>query len=335
MGLRSIAAADDPVAANLMDGELKVFSGTANRGLADKVCREIGVVLGDARLVEFPDGEILTKIETDVRGRDVFVIQPTSYPVNHNIMELLIFLDALRRASAKRITAVLPYYGYARQDRKDEGRTPITAKLVANLITSAGADRVITVDLHASQIQGFFDIPVDHLTAEPVICKHYKTKKLDNAIMVSPDVGNTKRAIHFTQRLNLPLAIIEKRRTSGSDAKAANLIGDVKGKTVIMVDDMISTAGTMVEAAKLVKDKGAEQVLVGATHAVLAGPAVERLKSAPVDEIVVTDTIPVREAALKELPRLKVLSVAGLLGKAIHRIHRDESVSTLFDRDQA
>lgn len=316
-----------------MDGELKVFSGTANKPLADKVCREIGVVLGDARIVEFPDGETLVKVDTDVRGRDVFVIQPTCPAVNYNYMELLIFLDALRRASAERITAVLPYYGYARQDRKDQGRTPITAKLMANLITTAGADRVIAVDLHASQIQGFFDCPVDHLTAEPVLSRYYRSKNLQNAVIVSPDVGNTKRAIHFTERLNLPLAIIDKRRITGSEAKVANLIGEVKGKAVIMIDDMISTAGTMVEAIKLVKDKGAEQIFIAATHPVLAGPAVERLKSAPVDEIVVTDTIPVPERVLKELPRLKILSVAPLLGRAIHRIHRDESVSALFERE--
>jgi ribose-phosphate pyrophosphokinase len=314
-----------------MDGELKVFSGSANRPLAERICREIGIVLGEAHIVEFPDGEVMPKINTDVRGRDVFVVQPTCAPVNHNLMELLIFLDALRRASAKRITAVLPYFGYARQDRKDEGRTPITAKLVANLITTAGAQRVVAVDLHAGQIQGFFDLPVDHLTAEPVLSKHYQGKGLKNATMVSPDVGNVKRATHFAQRLDLPLAIIEKRRLSGSETKVGSLIGDVKGKSVIMVDDMISTGGTMVEAAKLVRDKGAEQVFIGATHAVLAGPAVERLKSAAVDEIVVTDTIPIPDAARKELGKLKILSTAPLLGRAIHRIHRDESVSTLFE----
>ncbi|MDD4888649.1 MAG: ribose-phosphate pyrophosphokinase, partial [Phycisphaerae bacterium] len=267
----------------------------------------------------------------DVRGRDVFIVQPTCCPVNDSLVELLVWLDCIKRASARRVTAVIPYFGYARQDRKDEGRTPITAKLVANLITVAGANRLLAIDLHAAQIQGFFDIPVDHLLAEPVLSNHYKNRKLKDLVVVSPDVGNAKRARAYAQRLGGGLAIIDKQRVSGTHAVAGAIIGDVKGKTVLMVDDMISTAGTVTEAAKLVRQAGAIRVLIGATHAVLSGPAVDRLNSEFVDEVVVTDTIPIDEVKRSKLgKKLTVLSVSELLGEAIQRIHHNESISILF-----
>lgn len=312
-------------------GNLKIFSGTAHASLAQKISDYLGISLGKAKIQSFPDGELMVKLEEDVRGRDVFVIQPTCSPVNENLMELLIFIDCARRASAQRITAVIPYFGYARQDRKDEGRTPITAKLTANLITTAGADRVLTVDLHAAQIQGFFDIPVDNLLAEPVLSRYYSSLDMADLVLVSPDVGNTKRARVYAQRLGGDLAIINKRRVSGSEIEMGHIIGDVDGKTVLMMDDMISTAGTIVTAAKLCKERGAKKIYVGATHPVLCGPAIERLKSAPIDQIVVTDTIPVSAEKIDGLGNLKVLTVAELMGEAIHRIHNDESVSNLFN----
>jgi ribose-phosphate pyrophosphokinase len=313
-----------------MAGPLKLFSGRSNPALAQKVSEYLGNPLGEVKSTSFPDGELLVKLEDDVRGRDVFIIQSTCSPVNERLVELLIFIDCARRASAERITAVIPYFGYARQDRKDEGRTPITAKLVANLIVQAGADRVLTLDLHAGQVQGFFDIPVDNLYAEPVLSRYWSQKKLKDLTLVSPDPGSAKRARMYADRMGGDLAIIDKQRTSGSDVVVGRIIGDVKGRTVLMMDDMISTAGTVCAAAELCRREGAERIFVGATHGVLCGPAIENLRKAPIDEIVVTDTIPVGEEKLSALPTLKVLSVAKLIGEAIHRIHNYESISSLF-----
>jgi ribose-phosphate pyrophosphokinase len=309
---------------------LRLFAGRSNIPLAEKISEYLGIALGNVRIEPFPDGELMIKLEEDVRGKDVFIIQSTCSPVNRSMMELLIFIDCARRASAERITAVIPYFGYARQDRKDEGRTPITAKLVANLIATAGADRVLTMDLHAAQIQGFFDIPVDNLLAEPVLSHHFLAEKIDNLALVSPDVGNVKRARIYADRMNGELAIIDKRRVSGDEVEVGHVIGDVQGRTVLMIDDMISTAGTICEAAKLCKKSGAERILVGTTHAVLCGPAVQRLRDAPIDEVIVTDTIPVSDEKLQDLGKCRVLSISKLMGEAIHRIHNDESVSSLF-----
>ena len=309
---------------------LKVFSGTSNPALARKIGQYLGISLGRARIDQFPDGEINLKLDDDVRGRDVFVLQSTCLPVNRNLMELLIFIDCLRRASARRITAVLPYFGYARQDRKDEGRVPITAKLVANLIVQAGAHRILTIDLHAAQIQGFFDIPVDHLLAEPVFSSHFQKMIQEEVVLVSPDVGNVKRARIYAQHLESDIAIIDKRRVSGSEAVVQNIIGDVRDKNVLMVDDMVATAGTICEAAKLVKGFGAKRVIVGATHPVLCGPAIERLAAAPIDGLVVADTVPLNDKTSFGGKMIEVLTVSELLGEAIRRIHRDESVSSLF-----
>lgn len=312
---------------------LRLFAGRSNRPLAEKISEYLGMDLGNVRIEPFPDGELMIKLEEDVRGKDVFVIQSTCSPVNRSMMELLIFIDCARRASAERITAVVPYFGYARQDRKDEGRTPITAKLVANLIATAGADRVLTMDLHAAQIQGFFDIPVDNLLAEPVLSHHFISEKIENLVLVSPDVGNVKRARIYADRMKGELAIIDKRRVSGNDVEVGHVIGNVKGRTVLMIDDMISTAGTISQAARLCKESGAERILVGATHAVLCGPAVQRLCDAPIDEVIVTDTIPVSDEKLQDLGKGRVLSISRLMGEAIHRIHNDESVSSLFHMD--
>jgi ribose-phosphate pyrophosphokinase len=310
---------------------LKIFAGNSNLPLANKIVEYLGMNLGQGRITLFPDGEIQVKVDEDVRGADVYVIQSTCSPVNHHLMELLVFIDCLRRASAARITAVLPYFGYARQDRKDEGRVPITAKLVANLLTTAGVDRVLAMDLHAAQIQGFFDIPVDHLMAEPVISYHLKQLNMNGSlILVSPDVGNVKRARSYAQRFNVELAIIDKRRVSGSDIVIENIIGNVKDKTVLMVDDLISTGGTICNAAKLCMDRGAKAIYVAATHPVLCGPAVERLAAAPINSLIVTDTIPLSQRAKTELTGIEVLTVSELLGEAIRRIHRNESVSSLF-----
>jgi len=309
---------------------LKLFSGRANEPLGRKISDYLGLPLGKVYNQAFPDGELLVRLEEDVRGRDVFLIQSTCDAVNDALMELLIFIDCARRASAERITAVIPYFGYARQDRKDEGRVPITAKLVANLIATAGADRVLTLDLHAAQIQGFFDIPVDNLYAEPVLSRYFAQRGLKNLTLVSPDHGNAKRAGAYAGRLGGDLAVIDKRRTSGSDVEVRRIIGDVKDRDVLMMDDMISTAGTICEAARLCKEQGAVRVFVGATHGVLCGPAMERLAAAPINEVVVTDTIPVAQEKIDAIGMLKVLSVADLMGEAIHRIHNDQSVSSLF-----
>lgn len=310
--------------------ELRVFSGSSNVPLAEKVCKYLGIPLGRVQLERFPDGEVSLKLFEDVRGRDAFVVQSTCFPGNEHLMELLIFIECLKRASADRITAVMPYFGYARQDRKDEGRVPITAKLVANLLTTAGADRILTLDLHAEQIQGFFDIPVDNLSAQPIFTSFFESLKLDSVALVSPDIGNAKRARVYAERLGAELAIIDKRRISGSKAVSYNIIGDVKGRTILMVDDMIATAGTVVEACRLVREKGAARIIVTASHGVLCGPAIERLQSAGIDQIAVTDTIPVSETARERIPQLRVLTVSELMGEAIRRIHRDESVSSLF-----
>ena len=309
---------------------LKIFSGRGHPALSRAIAEYLGLPLGQVTIDPFPDGEVLIKLDEDVRGRDVFFIQPTCPPADQTLMELLIFIDCARRASAKRITAVIPYFGYARQDRKDEGRVPITAKLVANLISTAGADRVLTMDLHAGQLQGFFDVPVDNLYAEPILSRYYAEQELANLALLSPDVGNAKRAGQYARRLNGELAIIDKRRVSGSQADMSRIIGDVKGKNVLMIDDMITTAGTICSAAELARKEGAARILAGATHAVFCGPAIERLRDAPIDEIVVTDTIPLPESTIQTLKKLKVLSVAELMGEAIHRIHNDESVSSLF-----
>jgi ribose-phosphate pyrophosphokinase len=310
--------------------KLKVFTGRANERLAERICDYLGIDLGRGRTELFPDGELIVKVEEDVRGRDCFIIQPTSHPVNAHLMELFIWIDCLKRASASRVTAVIPYFGYARQDRKDEGRTPITAKLVANLLERAGADRVVSVDLHAAQVQGFFDIPVDHLYAGPVLSKWFKGLKLANQVFVSPDVGNVKRAMKYAQSLGGEICIIDKRRKSGTKTEAKNVIGDVEGKNVLMVDDMITTAGTMVEAVRILKDHGAQDIYISATHPVFAPPAMERLAKCDFTKLAVTDSIPIgnRCDAIKD--RLVVLSVAGLLAQAIHRIYHNESVSALF-----
>jgi ribose-phosphate pyrophosphokinase len=313
-----------------LNDNLKLFSGTSNPELAVAVCKYLGITLGGAKIERFPDGEKAIKLEDDVRGRDCFVIQSTCYPVDENLMELLIYIDCLRRASVRRITAVIPYFGYARQDRKDEGRVPITAKLVANLITTAGADRVLAIDLHAAQLQGFFDIPVDHLMGELVLSKYFRDKKIEKLTIVSPDVGNMKTAARYASRLAGDLAIVHKKRVSGSEVEAKEIIGEVEGRNILMCDDIIATAGTVCNAARMVKERGAERVYVGATHGVLASQAVDRLEQAPIDEVIVTDTIPLRSRA-QEMKKTRVLTVSEMLGEAIKRIHRDESVSSLFN----
>lgn len=309
---------------------LKIFTGNANPELAQKISAYLSIPLGQAVVKTFSDGEIYVEIKENVRGADVFVIQPTCPPVNDHLMELLIMIDALRRASARRITAVMAYYGYARQDRKVIPRTPITAKLVANLITVAGARRVLTIDLHAGQIQGFFDIPVDHLYAAPVLIRYLKEEFRDkDLVIVSPDAGGVERARAYAKRLNAGLAIIDKRRLRPNESEVMNVVGDVKGKVAIILDDMIDTAGTMCKAAEALAERGAKEVHGMATHPVLSGPALERIKKSPMKSVVVTDTIPLREEARK-LKKIKVLSVAELLGEAIRRIHNDDSVSSLF-----
>ena len=313
---------------------LKIFAGRASAKLTDEMCKHLMLPIGQGQTELFPDGELIVRVEEDVRGRDCFVVQSTCAPVNANLMELLIYIDCLRRASAKRITAVVPYFGYARQDRKDAGRTPITAKLVANLVVAAGANRVLTMDLHAAQIQGFFDIPVDHLSAATVFCDYFKTirDEMKDLVIVSPDVGNVKVANAYASALDADLAIIDKRRESGMKVASKNLIGDVKGRTVLMVDDMISTAGTICEAAKLVMDRGARSVIAAASHPVLVGLAFERLADSPISRIVVTDSIPDDGRLDPIRDKLVPLSVASLLGEAVHRIHHDMSVSALFQR---
>jgi ribose-phosphate pyrophosphokinase len=313
----------------ILSDQMRVFSGTSNPALSSKICEYLGMPLSRAEVESFPDGETLVRVEDDVRGRDCFVVQPTCHPVNRNLMELLIFIDCLHRASAQRITAVLPYFGYARQDRKSEGRTPITAKLVANMLTTAKVDRVLALDLHAQQVQGFFDIPVDHLTAEPVLADYFSKLPLKDIVIVSPDVGNVKAANMYAHDLGGDLAVIDKRRENSTTAVATRIIGSVKDKDVLMFDDMITTAGTICSAAQLVRDQGARSVRIGATHGIFAPPAYERLSQAPIDEIVVTDTIP-HSDEISKLKNLKILTVATLLGEAIGRIHQHKSISDIF-----
>lgn len=309
---------------------LKVFAGSGGLALAARIARYLDIPLGRATVGAYPDGETLIKLEDDVRGRDCFIVQSTSPPVNDNLMELLIFIDCLRRASARRITAVVPYFGYARQDRKTEGRTPITAKLVANMVTKAGADRVLTMDLHADQIQGFFDIPLDHLMAEPVITRHFMEKKLEDFVTVSPDVGNMKTSNTYASRLGGDFAVIDKRRTTGDAVEIVDLIGSVEGRHVLIFDDMITTASTVCGAAKFLRERGARSITVSATHPIFAPPAVDRILESGIDELCVTDTVPLSQDAQDRLQNITILSVAELMGEAIRRIHRNESVSALF-----
>jgi len=310
------------------NGELLVFSGNANRELANEICEYLETELGKALVGEFSEGEIRVKIEQDVRGKDVFVVQPTCPPVNDNLMELLILIDALRRASAKRITAVLPYYGYARQDRKDQPRVPITAKLVANIVTVAGADRVLTIDLHAGQIQGFFDIPLDNLHAVNVFVDYFTKLGIKNLVVVSPDVGGIKMARAYAKRLKSPLAIVDKRRISDKEAEVMHILGEVKGRNAVIVDDIVATAGSLVEAAAALKKEGAKDIYATITHPVLSGPAIGRLKKSSIKELIVTNTIPL--GAKKKIKTIKALSIGPLLAEAINRIHNEESVSSLF-----
>jgi len=315
-----------------MDKALKLFSGNANPALAKEICGCLGIGMGAAAISSFSDGEIRIKIDENVRGADVFVVQSCCTPVNNSIMELLIMIDALKRSSASRITAVIPYFGYARQDRKDQPRVPITAKLVADLVTTAGADRVLTMDLHAGQIQGFFNIPVDHLYALPVLLDYINkrfAKDLKDVVIVSPDAGGVERARAFAKRLQTNLAIIDKRREGPNNTQVMNIIGDVEGKHAILLDDMIDTAGTIVQGAQACSDKGAKSVWAGCVHPVLSGPALERLQGSRLTEVVVTNTIPLNGKD-QQCPKLRVLSVAPLLGEAIKRIHGEESVSSLF-----
>jgi ribose-phosphate pyrophosphokinase len=311
--------------------ELKIFSGRANPQLARDICGFLNLNLGSISLGKFPDGENFCKIDDDVRGRDVFLIQPTCPPVNDNLMELLIMIDSCKRASAAKVTAVIPYFGYARQDRKDEGRVPITAKLVANMITRAGADRVLTMDLHAPQIQGFFDVPVDHLYAAPVLNGYFQSKGYDpeDVVVVSPDEGSIKRAIGHSKRLGGRLAIVDKRRENALETRQKNIIGGpVENKICLMFDDMISTAGSICGAAKLVHEAGAREIHIACTHGILCGPAIERLKETPVDSVCITNTLPLPDE--KKLDKIHVLSVAPLLAEAIRRIHHHKSISEMF-----
>jgi len=309
---------------------VKIISGTSNISLAKKIAKDLGLPLGDARTVRFKDGEIYVKMNETVRGDTVFVIQSTSNPVNENIMELLIFIDALKRASAKSIVAVIPYYGYARQDRKASPREPITSKLVANLLTTAGADRVMTMDLHANQIQGFFDIPVDHMQAMPILAKYFKEKGFygDDIVVVSPDVGGVKRARKFAEWLNTSIVIIDKRRPKPNVAEVMNIIGDVKGKKAIFIDDMIDTAGTITSGAEAILAKGATEVYACCSHAVFSDPAIERLEKSAIKEVIVTDSIELPEN--KKIDKLKILSIDKLLSEAIRRVYNEESLSQLF-----
>ncbi len=313
-----------------MQDKIRVFSGNSNQALAGKICESLGVPLGNARVKTFSDGEVMVEIAENVRGRDVYVVQSTCAPTNNNLMELLVMTDALKRASAATITAVMPYYGYARQDRKAAPRTPISAKLVADLITTAGIDRVVTVDLHAGQIQGFFNIPVDNLYAVPVILSHLKERfEGQDVVMVSPDAGGTERARAFAKRLACPMAIIDKRRTGPNVAEVMHLIGDVTGKIAIILDDMIDTAGTLTQAAKALKENGAASIFACATHGVLSGPAIDRINNSDIKEILLTDSIPLGEKS-GLTNKIRILTVAPLLAEAIRRIHEDESVSSLF-----
>lgn len=313
------------------NSEIKIFSCNAHQELAEEIAKELGLKLGNAEVGRFSDGEISVRIDDKVRGADVFIIQPTSAPVNENLMELLIMIDGLRRASAGRITAVIPYYGYARQDRKTRARDPISARLVADLIQTAGAHRVLVMDLHCAQIQGFFNIPVDHLVGMPLLTRYYTDKfgSLDDFVAVSPDLGSVGRTRAFATKLDIPLAIIDKRRPKANVSEIMNIIGNIEGKKVILVDDMIDTAGTITNAANALKERGAAEVFACCTHAVLSGPAIERIQESAISELVVLNTIKLPKE--KRIPKLKEISVAPIMADAIHRIHEDLSVSKLFD----
>ena len=313
---------------NTSGSEIKIFTGNAHKELAADIAKELGVPLGDAEVGRFSDGEISVNINETVRGVDAFIIQPTCSPVNGNIMELLIMIDAFKRASAGRITAVIPYYGYARQDRKAKARDPITAKLVANLITAAGADRVLTMDLHAAQIQGYFDIPLDHLHGGPILAEHFKKKNIQDLVVVSPDLGSVGRARTFAEQLDAPLAIIDKRRPKANVSEVMNIIGDVKDKNVILIYDMIDTAGTLVNGAEALKKFGAKEVYSCCTHPVLSGPAIDRIEKSVLKEVVVLDTLPL--SSEKRIEKIKVESVAPIFASAIRKIFANESVSKLF-----
>lgn len=313
-----------------MSKDLKIFSGNANIALAKGICDYLKIPLGDVTVSTFSDGEIMVQLNENVRGMDIFIVQPSSNPVNRSIMELLIMIDALKRASAYRITAVLPYFGYARQDRKVQSRAPITAKLIADIITAAGAQRVLTIDLHAGQIQGFFDIPVDHLYATPVILDYIKSLNLKDLVVVSPDAGGVERARAFAKRLKASLAIVDKRRDGPNVSEVMNIIGDVENKNALLLDDMIDTAGTITQAADAIKKKGAMKVIVGCTHGIFSGSAIKRINDSAIEEVILTDSVPLNDKYKECKKKMTVLSVAPLLGEAIKRIHTEESVSSLF-----
>jgi len=312
-----------------VDDKFKIFCGTANEPLCDEVCNFLGLTRGQAMVTRFADGEAYVQIQENVRGADVFVMQPTCHPVDMHLMELLLMLDALKRASARRITAVIPYYGYARQDRKDKPRVPISSKLVADLLTSAGAHRALVIDPHTAQLQGFFNIPVDHLFASPVLVDYFKKLNLPSLTVVSPDAGGVERARFFAKKMDAALAIVDKRRVEMNVAEVMHVIGDVNGRTCLVIDDLIDTAGTLVKTAQALLDSGATAVYACCSHPVLSGPAVENIRNSPLAEVVVTNTIPLSDAA-KHLPKIKVLTIAGLIGRAIQSIHEETSVSKLF-----
>ncbi|MGH9367876.1 MAG: ribose-phosphate diphosphokinase [Thermoanaerobaculia bacterium] len=315
--------------ANFSYGELKIFSGRAHPALAREICDYLRIPLGELTLYNFSDGENYCQIDENVRGADAFVVQPTCSPVNDHVMELLILLDAFRRSSASRITAVMPYFGYGRQDKKDKPRVPIAAKLMADLLTASGADRILTMDLHAAQIQGFFNIPVDHLFAAPVLLEAIRKLELEDVVIVSPDVGGVARARAIGKRLNASLAIIDKRRTGKNEIEVAHVVGDVEGKNVLVLDDIVDTAGTLVQAEEALRAQGARRVFAAAVHPVLSGPALERIEASRLESLLVTNTIPL-DAAVARCPRIRPLSIAPLLGEAIQRIHEGASVSSLF-----
>ncbi len=313
-----------------MYDEIKIFTGNANPKLALEIVRYLKRPLGNCLLTRFSDGEINFQILENVRGADVFIIQPTCRPVDSNLMELLVMLDAFKRSSARRTTAVIPYYGYARQDRKDKPRVPISAKLVADLLSTAGADRVLTMDLHAAQIQGFFNVPVDHLYAGPVLVKYFKRRAIENLMVVSPDTGGVERARSFAKRLHCDLAIVDKRREKGKEAEVLNVIGDVEGRNALIVDDLIDTAGTLVRVAQALKDQGAQRLLACCTHAVFSNNALERIEDSAIEEVVVTNSVPTEP--LQDSPKIRCLTIGPLLGEGIKSIHQETSISRLFDK---
>ncbi len=314
---------------NVHGKDIKIFAANASKELAQKIADQMGLPLGKCEVSTFSDGEIAVSIQETVRGSDVFVVQSTNAPVNNNLMELLIMIDALKRASAGRITAVMPYYGYARQDRKSKSRDPITAKLVADLITAAGADRVLTMDLHAAQIQGFFDIPLDHLVGMPLLAKKFQSKRIEDLVVVSPDLGSVTRARNFADILDAPIAIIDKRRPKANVCEVMNIIGDIEGKNAVIIDDIIDTAGTLCNAANALKERGAKTVRACATHAVLSGPAIQRIQDSALEEVILLDTIQLPEE--KRIDKFEVATVATMFADAIRRIYADQSISTLFD----